>query len=55
MTQAGADEAVPESARAQSYQAPSLTYLGTLRELTQGGGPGPDDGLGGSGDSGSLG
>ncbi len=36
------------------YQAPSLTYLGTLRELTLGGFTGPDDGVGGGGGVGSL-
>ena len=36
------------------YESPSVTYLGTLRELTLGGTPGPDDGVGGAGDIGSL-
>ena len=36
------------------YEAPSLTYLGTLRELTLGGITGPDDGVGGQGGVGSL-
>jgi hypothetical protein len=36
------------------YEAPSLTYLGTLRELTLGGTIGPDDGIGGGGDRGSF-
>jgi hypothetical protein len=36
------------------YEAPSLTYLGTLRELTLGGVTGPDDGVGGTGGVGSV-
>jgi hypothetical protein len=36
------------------YEAPALAYLGTLRELTLGGGTGPDDGMGGAGGAGSL-
>jgi hypothetical protein len=36
------------------YQAPSLTYLGTLRELTLGGSTGPDDAVGGGGGIGSF-
>jgi hypothetical protein len=36
------------------YEAPALAYLGTLRELTLGGGTGPDDGMGGAGGVGSL-
>jgi hypothetical protein len=36
------------------YEAPAIAYLGTLRELTLGGGPGPDDGVGGAGGIGSL-
>jgi len=36
------------------YDSPRVTYLGTLRELTLGGTPGPDDGVGGAGDVGSL-
>jgi hypothetical protein len=36
------------------YEPPSITYLGTLRELTLGGTTGPDDGLGGAGGVGSL-
>jgi hypothetical protein len=36
------------------YEAPSLTYLGTLRELTLGGVIGPDDGVGGQGGGGSF-
>jgi hypothetical protein len=36
------------------YIAPSVTYLGTLRELTEGGTPGPSDGVGGAGGVGSL-
>jgi hypothetical protein len=37
------------------YAPPSVTYLGTLRELTLGGTSGPSDGVGGAGDTGSLG
>jgi hypothetical protein len=36
------------------YEAPMITRLGTLAELTLGGSVGPDDGLGGAGDDGSL-
>jgi hypothetical protein len=36
------------------YEAPSLTYLGTLRELTLGGTSTTDDGLGGTGAAGSM-
>jgi len=36
------------------YEAPSLTYLGTLRELTLGGFSGVDDGVGGTGGVGSV-
>jgi hypothetical protein len=36
------------------YEPPSVTYLGTLRELTLGGVSGPDDGVGGAGGIGSL-
>jgi len=36
------------------YQAPTIAYLGTLRELTLGGTSGPDDALGGAGGTGSL-
>lgn len=36
------------------YESPKITRLGTLAELTQGGGAGPDDGLGGAGDEGSV-
>jgi hypothetical protein len=36
------------------YAPPSVTYLGTLRELTLGGTSGPDDGVGGAGGGGSL-
>ena len=37
-----------------SYEAPAIAYLGTLRELTLGGTTGPDDGVGGAGGTGSL-
>jgi hypothetical protein len=36
------------------YRPPSVQRLGTLAELTKGGTVGPDDGLGGAGDDGSL-
>lgn len=36
------------------YQPPSVRRLGTLAELTRGGVVGPDDGLGGAGDEGSV-
>jgi len=36
------------------YEAPTIAYLGTLRELTLGGTSGPDDGVGGTGGVGSL-
>jgi len=36
------------------YEAPTIAYLGTLRELTLGGTSGPDDGMGGAGGVGSL-
>ena len=36
------------------YEAPMITRLGTLAELTLGGTPGPNDGTGGAGDEGSL-
>jgi hypothetical protein len=36
------------------YRSPTVTRLGTLAELTKGGTVGPDDGLGGAGDEGSL-
>ncbi|MBF9130416.1 lasso RiPP family leader peptide-containing protein [Plantactinospora sp. S1510] len=36
------------------YQPPSVRRLGTLAELTRGGTVGPDDGLGGAGDEGSV-
>ena len=37
-----------------SYQPPHLVRLGTLADLTLGGVTGPDDGLGGAGDEGSV-
>lgn len=37
-----------------TYVPPRLERLGTLAELTQGGGGSPDDGFGGAGDEGSL-
>lgn len=36
------------------YESPHIERLGTLAELTRGGGTGPDDGFGGAGDDGSL-
>jgi hypothetical protein len=36
------------------YEAPAITYLGTLCELTLGGTSVPDDALGGAGGVGSL-
>jgi hypothetical protein len=37
-----------------AYEAPAIAYLGTLRELTLGGTTGPDDGVGGTGGTGSM-
>ena len=39
---------------AAAYEAPTITRLGTLAELTLGGSVGPDDGLGGNGDVGTF-
>jgi hypothetical protein len=36
------------------YDPPTVTYLGTLRDLTLGGTTGPSDAVGGTGGSGSL-
>ncbi|WP_416904085.1 lasso RiPP family leader peptide-containing protein [Micromonospora echinospora] len=36
------------------YRPPTVRRLGTLAELTRGGTAGPDDGLGGAGDDGSV-
>jgi len=36
------------------YVSPLIERLGTLAELTRGGFVGPDDGIGGAGDEGSL-
>lgn len=46
----------PESTptAATGYVSPRIDRLGTLAELTRGGEIGPDDGLGGAGDGGSL-
>jgi len=41
-------------AEATTYEPPAIERLGTLAELTRGGSSGPDDGLGGAGDQGSL-
>jgi hypothetical protein len=38
----------------REYEPPTVRRLGTLAELTKGGTVGPDDGLGGAGDDGSL-
>jgi hypothetical protein len=43
----------PQLATEQAYSSPTITRLGTLAELTQGGSPGPNDGFGGAGDVGS--
>jgi hypothetical protein len=40
--------------RQSCYEPPSITYLGTLRELTLGGTTEPSDGVGGAGGIGSL-
>ncbi len=49
------DLAPPEVPLTRSdYVSPRIVRLGTLAELTQGGTVGPDDGLGGSGDGGSV-
>ncbi|MFJ6197302.1 lasso RiPP family leader peptide-containing protein [Micromonospora sp. NPDC092111] len=41
----------PTTPDVTGYRSPTITRLGTLAELTQGGTVGPDDGLGGQGDS----
>ncbi|WP_194821410.1 lasso RiPP family leader peptide-containing protein [Micromonospora sp. S-DT3-3-22] len=46
-------DATPTASETPGYRPPTVTRLGTLAELTQGGTVGPDDGLGGQGD-GSL-
>jgi hypothetical protein len=38
----------------REYEAPSLTMLGTIADLTRGGSDSPDDGFGGAGLSGTL-
>ena len=38
----------------ERYQAPIIQRLGTLAELTLGGTEGPDDGMGGAGEVGSV-
>jgi hypothetical protein len=43
-----------DAVRQGSYEPPSVTYLGTLRELTLGGTSSPSDGVGGAGGIGSL-
>jgi hypothetical protein len=43
-----------QTASRSHYEPPSVTYLGTRRELTLGGVSGPDDGVGGAGGIGSL-
>ena len=47
-------QADEDAGRSSHYESPSVTYLGTLRELTLGGTSGPDDGFGGAGGIGSL-
>ena len=44
----------PPAWSGDDYVPPQITRLGTLAELTLGGGAGPDDGLGGAGDEGSV-
>jgi len=44
----------PDDGAVVTHQAPTVTRLGTLAELTQGGVVGLPDGLGGAGDQGSL-
>ena len=48
------EKADEDTGRSSHYESPSVTYLGTLRELTLGGTSGPDDGFGGAGGIGSL-
>jgi hypothetical protein len=48
------EHADADAGRSSHYESPSVTYLGTLRELTLGGTSGPDDGFGGAGGVGSL-
>ena len=48
------DSPVAPAGQTSPYVPPSIERLGTLAELTRGGDVGPDDGLGGAGDGGSL-
>jgi hypothetical protein len=50
---AGVHERRPTDGR-ETYVPPEVRLLGTLADLTLGGTSGPDDGVGGAGDSGSL-
>jgi hypothetical protein len=50
----GAPEEATDFSAHQQYDPPSVTYLGTLHELTLGGSTGPDDGVGGAGGAGSI-
>ena len=43
-----------EGGPGRHYEAPAVTYLGTLHELTLGGTTTPDDGFGGAGGAGSV-
>ncbi|WP_329009289.1 lasso RiPP family leader peptide-containing protein [Micromonospora rifamycinica] len=47
-------DGTPTTSDTRSYRPPTVTRLGTLAELTQGGTVGPDDGLGGNGDASLL-
>jgi hypothetical protein len=54
LARTGPDQAGPaETLSPGHYEPPRVTYLGTLRELTLGGGSSPDDGVGGAGGVGS--
>jgi hypothetical protein len=48
------DSPLDEGVAPVEYEPPRIERLGTLAELTQGGGIAPDDGFGGAGDEGSL-
>jgi hypothetical protein len=50
----GEPEETADARPDDNYEPPTVTYLGTLHELTQGGTSGPDDGVGGAGGMGSL-
>jgi hypothetical protein len=49
------DEQVAGRATESAYEPPAIRRLGTLSELTLGGGSGPNDGFGGAGAMGSIG